>query len=95
MARETDTVLMDPTIGLGTARRGLVQAGRGLSLRPGFALGAILTLALAIAANTAVSSVVDAVILRPLPFPEPDRLFFLTREGNVSIPDGADWRAET
>ena len=80
---------------LGHARRDLVQAVRGLSRRPAFALGAILTLAVAIGANTAVFSVVDAVVLRPLPFPEPERLSFLTREGDVSIPDGVDWRAET
>ena len=38
---------------------------------------------------------VDAVLLRPLPFHEPERLSFLTREGDVSIPDGVDWRAES
>jgi putative ABC transport system permease protein len=74
---------------------GLVRTARGLARRPGFALGAILTLAVAIGVNAAVFSVVDAVLLRPLPFPEPDRLSFLTREGDVSIPDGVDWRAET
>jgi putative ABC transport system permease protein len=66
----------------------LVRAVRGLARRPGFSLAAILTLAVAIGANTAVFSVVDAVVLRPLPFPEPERLSFLTREGDVSIPAG-------
>jgi putative ABC transport system permease protein len=42
--------------------------------RPAFALTAILTLALGIAATTALFSVVDAVLLRPLPWPDPDRL---------------------
>jgi predicted permease len=74
---------------------GLVRSARGLARRPGFALGAILTLAVAIGVNAAVFSVVDGVLLRPLPFAEPDRLSFLTREGDVSIPDGVDWRAET
>ncbi|HSD28264.1 MAG TPA: ABC transporter permease, partial [Vicinamibacteria bacterium] len=80
---------------LDRARRDLLQAARGLSHRPGFAVGAILTLAVAIGVNAAVFSVVDAALLRPLPFPEPDRLSFLTREGDVSIPDGVDWRAQT
>jgi putative ABC transport system permease protein len=73
----------------------LGTALRALARRPAFALTAVLTMALAIGANTAVFSVVDAVLLRPLPFPEPERLSFLTREGDVSIPDGVDWRAET
>src|ERR1051326_5168821 len=54
-------------------------AVRVLWKSPVFAVTAILTLALCIAANTAIYTVVDRVLLRPLPYPHPDRLAIVTR----------------
>jgi putative ABC transport system permease protein len=78
-------------------RRGL----RALAENPGFTLVAVLTLALGIGANTAVFSVLNAVMLRPLPFVEPDRLVAVQALDNrggphpapLSYPDFFDLRA--
>src|SRR5436190_3283398 len=67
-----------------------------------FAPIAILGLGLGIAAHTAIFTVVNGVLLRPLPFPDPDQIVFLEatnqpagiRESNVSVPDFEDWRQE-
>ncbi|MGD8360983.1 MAG: ABC transporter permease [Gemmatimonadota bacterium] len=67
----------------------LRYAVRGLMRSPGFALVAILTLALGIGANTAVFTLVDGVLIRPLPFEEPGQLLSIRhsgREGRDALP---------
>jgi putative ABC transport system permease protein len=76
---------------------------RTLTRQPGFAATAILTLALGIGATTAIFSVVNAVVLRPMPFDQPDRIMVVTntnlktgaRNTTISGPDFVDWRAQT
>ena len=87
---------------MGELRQDVRYALRQLRAAPMFALTAIVTLALGIGANTAIFSVVSAVFLRPLPFPDPDRLYAVwsaNRTGNalqapVSPVDLDDWRAQ-
>ncbi|HSH39744.1 MAG TPA: hypothetical protein VK993_13285 [Chthoniobacterales bacterium] len=71
---------------------------RMLSKSPGFTVIAIVALALGIGANTAIFSVVNVVLLRPLPYPEPDKLVLVREKtskfpsGSVAYPNWLDWR---
>ena len=58
---------------------------RTLTRQPGFAATAILTLALGIGATTAIFSAVNAVVLRPMPFDQPDRIVVVTNR-NLKTP---------
>ncbi len=73
---------------------------RRLRLSPGFTAAVVLVLALGIGATTAIFSVLDTALLRPLPYPEPERLVAVADlqrqdESPASFPEYADWQQAT
>src|SRR5215467_2536938 len=75
-------------------------AFRQLIKNPAFSAVAILTLALGIGANTAIFSIVNAVLLRPLPYPDADRIMVVNESSgpgqnySVALPDYFDWQKD-
>ena len=97
-ARDADTLVWLESI-LQDVRYGL----RSLRANPGITAVALISLALALGANTAIFSVVNAVLLRALPYKDPDRIAVLwgtntvngTREANTSVLNFEDWKARS
>ena len=75
-----------------TWMQNLRLAARQLRRSPGFTVTVVVTLALAIGANTAIFSIVNALLLKPLPYPEPNRIgtIFL-RAAGADLEDGSHW----
>lgn len=87
---------------LDTVWNDLRYATRMLRNNPAFTAAVVLTLALGIGANTAIFSVCDAILLKPLPYPDPDRIVMLWEQppegetiGAVAPANFVDWRKQS
>jgi hypothetical protein len=92
-SRVRDYEQREGTMTIGHVIRELGGAARRLARRPGFTLAAVATLAVGIGPTTAILSIVDGVLLEPLPYPEPDRLVRIVQQNspdyrwNISVAD--------
>ena len=86
---------------MGSLSQDLRYALRSLAARPGFTVIAVIALALGIGANTAMFSVINGVVLKPLSFKDPDKLVKIWektndfQKGSVAYPNFRDWRDQT
>jgi putative ABC transport system permease protein len=95
---DTSVSLRNPSRPRGVELPMLGNTARSLIRNPGFALASILALVLGIGANTAIFSLANSVLLRPLPYKDPSRLVMLWQqppsggENSLSAADFQDWR---
>jgi len=98
---QEDRRAMQTVPALENVRADLIYAVRTLRKNPGFAATAVVTLALGIGANTAIFSVCNAVLFKPLPYAEPDRIVMLWewlptgKQSTVAPANFFDWRRST